>query len=303
LTPERTRLLLAVMIGVMAIAASVVLAVILTRSRGPQAVAQASPQPPPPTAATTSIAPVEAPTTELILAPSPTPADSPAEAVPTVPASPTAVPTEPDAEAPSATLTPTVTDPQNLPPLAGPQELAGAGSSSTAPVNLAQGLYRLYIETDGDFGAVGPVVDEGDCGEIPFFTNASGPFEGGATYRSTGCLVHFEVSETSGGWSITVEPAAEGGLLAVPAAFSGDAPSASGLVDLPEGDYHLTLVTESTYSMVVPIVASGDCLERPVFLLTEPGTHQTTYRSTGCLIVFQIDNVSAAWELAIVPEG
>jgi hypothetical protein len=89
----------------------------------------------------------------------------------------------------------------------------------------------------------------------------------------------------------------------VPLTLSGDAPSASGLVDLPQGDYHLTLVTESTYGMVVPVVADGECLERPVFLLTEPGTHQATYRSTGCQIVFQVDSVTAAWELAIAPEA
>ena len=178
----------------------------------------------------------------------------------------------------------------------------GSGPGVTPQVDLSPGIYRVFVRAEDSFDSVRPVVDEGQCGQYPFFTSMPGPFEGSATYRSTGCRVHFEITGTGGDWSITVEPAAQSGLLTVPVTFSGDKPATTDRVDLPEGEYRLYLTTSSQYSMVVPIIAEGLCLERPVFLETTPGQFETTYKSTGCQIVFQISSVTAGWEFSILPK-
>ena len=86
---------------------------------------------------------------------------------------------------------------------------------------------------------------------------------------------------------------------------AGDGPATSPVVDLPQGQYPIVLRTESPYSLVIPIVVSGPCLERPIFVQSEPGTFETSYDSRGCQIVFQVSKVTADWEFAVLsgPEG
>jgi hypothetical protein len=251
----------------------------------------------------------------------PTPTSSPGEATPIVAASPSPsmlspIPPRPGAtaaeeaaplpEQPTALATggPTATPTLTMTPLPPGVVLAhsGDGPGATPTVELPEGVYRVFFQTDAPFDALEPVVEEGPCDENPFFDETSGPFEGSATYRSIGCRVHFQVSGIDGSWTLTVETADGSGLLTPPASFSGDGPATTDLIDLPVGDYLLVFTTDSPYSMVVAIVTDGLCREWPVFLLTEPGRFETPYNSTGCRVVFQVGSVTAGWELSILPE-
>lgn len=178
---------------------------------------------------------------------------------------------------------------------------SGSGPGRTPTVSLEVGVYRVFVRSAGDFGQVGPVVEQGTCSTYPFFTAVSGPFEGSVTYRSTGCRVYFQMADAAGGWSIIVETATQNDLLIPPLTFNGDQPAATGLVDLQAGDYRMTFETESPFGLVVPVVAYGLCLERPIFIVTEAGRYEETYTSTGCQIVFQVSQVTAHWELSITP--
>lgn len=214
--------------------------------------------------------------------------------------------TEVAADQPTATFTATVkpaatSEPTSLPPglvLA----YTGSASGQTPAVDLPEGMYRVFIRADSAFGALRAVVEDGVCSEHPLFADVSGPLAGSAVYRSTGCRVRFEMEDTSGGWEITVETAAQDAPLTPPLTTSGDGPAATGVIDLPVGEYLLVFTTNSPYSMVVAIVVEGLCLERPVFLLTGPGTFETVYSSQGCQVIFEVGSVQSGWELSISPE-
>jgi hypothetical protein len=174
----------------------------------------------------------------------------------------------------------------------------GADSHSEA-LDLPAGVYRIRVQSAEGFAALVPVVEDGMCATYPLFLNGAAAFDGSATYTSTGCRVRFEMRNASGEWALTVETAAQGGRLAVPQTLSGDQPAASPLMNLPAGEYNLVIITKSPYTQVIPVVVAGTCLERPVFLLNEPGQYKATYFSTGCEIIFQIDAVTADWEFNI----
>ncbi len=211
---------------------------------------------------------------------------------------------------PTATLIPSATpagptatfipeeEPTELPPAVVAQQ-SSQTSGVTDPVDLPPGLYRVFFQTDAAASVVTPVVLEGDCGAYTLF-ETEGPFAGSATYRSTGCRVQFAISG-GGSWQLVVETATRAGALSPPAGFSGDGPTATDRVQLPEGEYRLILETESPFSMVTPIVVRGPCLERPVILASAPGRYQAIYRSLGCEIVFEISSVTAYWELIVEP--
>jgi hypothetical protein len=148
---------------------------------------------------------------------------------------------------------------------------------------------------------VTPVVEQGACGSFPLFDGSDGPFDGSVTYPSNGCRVHFQVDSAAGGWSLTVDTASSAGTLSAPLTLEGDQPMASGLVNLPEGQYALALSTRSPALLVTPVVAEGECLERPVFLIDAPGDYQATYQSSGCKIIFQIEAATDHWTLTIKP--
>lgn len=190
---------------------------------------------------------------------------------------------------------------QQLQPLQGGLSETGSGPGQTPPVDLPQDVYRVLVRSDQPLGSLAPVVEEGVCGEYPIFANLPGPFEGSATYRSTGCRIHFVVTGTTGDWALAVEPVSQDGPLTAPVTLSGDAPATTGLIDMPQGEYPIVIETESPYTQVIPVVVDGPCLERPIFLLSEPGTFETTYESRGCQIIFQVSSVTASWELAIQP--
>lgn len=179
--------------------------------------------------------------------------------------------------------------------------LQGEGPAVTAPVDLPPGLYRFTFQTDGSFDTVGPVVEEGQCGDYPFFIDEPAPFEGSATYRSLDCRVHFEVTNPTGQWAIAVEAVTTDQAVTVPTTFSGDRPTTTGPVYLPRGRYLLAISTDSPYSMITPIIIDGLCMERSVLVLTEPGHLETPYYSDGCQIVFQIGNVTDHWEFSVAP--
>jgi hypothetical protein len=143
---------------------------------------------------------------------------------------------------------------------------------------------------------VTPVVLEGECSTYTLLeTDAA--FEGSATYRSTGCRVQFEVASAAD-WTLSVETATRAGIVTLPATFSGTGSTTTDLVDLPEGELVLTFHVSSPYSLVTPIIVTGDCLERPIFALSEAGDFEAAYLSYGCEIIFEI-NASADWELTI----
>ncbi len=174
-----------------------------------------------------------------------------------------------------------------------------SGSGSTPEFDLPPGMYRVFFATDSPSSVVTPVVLDGDCSTYPLFIESKA-VEGSATYRSTGCRVRFDVNEVDGEWTIIVESVTKEGVSTVPVNLSGDGPTTSSLIDLPAGDYHLDLQTDSPYSMVIPIVVDGPCLERPVILAENPGHFEATYRSMGCQIVFQISSVTDTWNLTII---
>jgi hypothetical protein len=174
----------------------------------------------------------------------------------------------------------------------------GSGAGSTPVFDLPPGMYRIFFATGSPNSIVIPVVLEGDCSTYPLFVE-SNPVEGSTIYRSTGCQVRFDVKEVEGDWTIRVDTVTKDGLSTVPVDLSGDGPSTSNLIDLPAGDYHLDLESDSPYSMVIPMVVDGPCLEQPVILAENPGHFEATYRSMGCQIVFQISSVTDTWNLAI----
>jgi hypothetical protein len=178
-------------------------------------------------------------------------------------------------------------------------EEIGEGPGVTSSIDLPPGVYRFLFQTESSFGTIHPVVEEGTCADFPLFINEPAPFEGSATYRSLGCRVHFEVSDATGDWAITVEAITESELLKVPATFSGDKPTTIGPVDVPQGEYVFAMKTNSPYSMVTPIIVDGLCMERSVFVLAEPGEFETNYYSAGCQIIFQVSNVTENWEFMI----
>jgi hypothetical protein len=176
-------------------------------------------------------------------------------------------------------------------------EEAQPAAGSTNPFDLPVGVYRVFFMSDAA-AAVTPVVLEGECSTYALI-ESDGPFEGSATYRSTGCRVQFEVVSEAD-WRLSVETATRAGILTLPASFSGAGPTTTDLVDLPEGEHVLTFHVSSPFSLVTPIVVAGDCLERPIFALSEAGDYTETYLSYGCEIIFEI-NASADWELTIEP--
>jgi hypothetical protein len=228
-------------------------------------------------------------------------------ALPTAPASAepnsASAATDSQEDAPETTHSETVepdATPEEVAPLSGGLTHTGVGSGRTPLAELPPDVYRVFLTSEGAIDVFKPIVEEGSCSQHLLFAGLTGPFQGSATYRSTGCLVRFELGGDSGSWTVVVEPASEGGVLSVPVTLNGDSPRTSGLVDLPEGDYRLEFVTESPYSLVIPIVVNGPCLERPIFVLSGPGTFETTYESRGCEIVFQVSKVTAEWKLAVL---
>jgi hypothetical protein len=285
--------------AVLLLAAIVALAVVAIRlgaTRGTTATAPTMPPTPTQSPGEATPAAAESPSPSMLSPIPPRPGATAAGDAAPLPEQPTALPTG----LPTATPTPTLT----MTPLPPGVVLAhsGDGPGATPTVELPEGVYRVFFQTDAPFDALEPVVEEGPCDENPFFDETSGPFEGSATYRSIGCRVHFQVSGIDGSWTLTVETADGSGLLTPPASFSGDGPATTDLIDLPVGDYLLVFTTDSPYSMVVAIVTDGLCREWPVFLLTEPGRFETPYNSTGCRVVFQVGSVTAGWELSILPE-
>jgi hypothetical protein len=237
---------------------------------------------------------------------SPTPTATPTQA--TIPAVPTDSPPEATPSAPeSGSLTPTATpSPTTTPaleatplPPAVVLTASGQGDGVTPEVDLPPGVYRVVFQTVAAGGTITPEVIEGVCSATPLFSGTTAPEEG-TTYRSTGCRVRFGVAGAGGEWTLTVETATRGGLLTPPAAFSGDGPMTTGLIDLPAGNYRIAFSTDSPYSMVTPIVVSGPCLERPILMLTGPGQFEATYSSGGCQVVFQVSSVTAHWELNVM---
>lgn len=241
--------------------------------------------------------------------------DSPAPALPGVSTVPSATigPTQTHQITPATPLgesspTPTLTPPpidDSTPTLQPPAILlsfSGDGPGQTSPVELPPGVYRVILKTQAGFDALTPIVVSGECSAYTLFQDEPGPFEGSATYRSIGCRVAFELTGIGGPWTLTVETATQGDLLAPPLTLSGSKPATSDLIDLPAGEYRVVLDTRSQYTMLVVIVVGGDCLERPIILATEPGRYQTGYSSAGCLIVLQIGSVTDFWEISLTPD-
>jgi hypothetical protein len=301
---KREHVLLAVVFVVVAALVLAVLLIVEGRGNGAAPVATgASPTPPGipthlPGAPTPFVVSSPGPLPSATHTPAPTPSGSGGYTL--QPA------TEITADQPTAPFTPTVEpaatpEPPSLPPgvvLA----YAGSASGQTPAVDLPEGMYRVFIRADSAFGALRAVVEDGVCSEHPLFADVSGPLAGSAVYRSTGCRVRFEMEDTSGGWEITVETAAQDAPLTLPLTTSGDGPAATGVIDLPVGEYLLVFTTDNPYSMVVAIVVEGLCLERPVFLLTGPGTFEAVYSSQGCRVIFEVGSVQSGWELSISPK-
>lgn len=199
------------------------------------------------------------------------------------------------------TSTPTASPVASFEPTAQPPAVVAAetqqGPGSSAEYELSSGVYRVLFRSD-TASTVRVSVLEGVCNEVVLF-ETSGPFDGSATYRSTGCRVRFDVSGSPNMWTLVVETASHTGMVTLPAALQGEGPEAAPLIAFPEGVYRIIFTTTSQYSMVVPIVVRGPCLERPIFLLTQPGQYEETYTSYGCEIVFEISSVTGAWELRI----
>jgi hypothetical protein len=214
---------------------------------------------------------------------------------PTLTATASAIPTE------RPPTQPLPTDANEVSPTPQPPDVvieeAQPAAGSTDPFDLPVGVYRVFFMSDAA-AAVTPVVLEGECSTYTLI-ESDGPFEGSATYRSTGCRVQFEVISEAD-WTLSVETATRAGIVTLPATFSGTGPTTTDLVDLPEGEHVLTFHVSSPFSLVTPIVVTGDCLERPIFALSEAGDYTETYLSYGCEVIFEI-NASADWELTIEP--
>jgi hypothetical protein len=216
-------------------------------------------------------------------------------ATPEIPATrtPTFEPPPPTVLTLAATYAPT-----DLPPATLMAETQ-TGPGATRTFDLPPGLYRVVFRADAAFDRVTPVVEDGDCGSEPLLDGAPGPLEASAVYRSTGCRVHFEVDGAVGGWSLRVETAASSQSMAVPLSVQGSLPLATGEVDLPAGRYNVAVESQSPALVLTPLIVDGLCLERPILVLTAPGSYQAIYTSTGCRVVFQISAVTGPWRLVI----
>lgn len=249
-----------------------------------------------PTGVAASATPIPSTVTLTPTVLTPTPTDAPTETLSgSSPITTATVETFASTQTPSPTAT--ASEPTPLPP-AVVLDASGSGQGSTPEVDLPPGVYRVFFDTDVSGARVAPVALEGHCSASQLFPGTTSPEES-ATYRSTGCRVRFDVEGISAGWTLRVETVTMGGMLTPPVAFSGDGPTTTGLIDLPEGDYLVAFGTNSPYSMVTPIIVGGPCLERPILILTESGQFEATYQSTGCQVVFQVSSVTAGWELTI----
>jgi len=177
-----------------------------------------------------------------------------------------------------------------------------AGSNLSEPFDLPGGLYRVTLRTDGGFSVMQPIVEDGACSEFPLFGTWSGPFEGSASYRSTGCRVRFEVIGIQVMWSVEVALEVTVTSPIFPITFSGSGPATSDIIDLQEGEYNIHFTTSSP-ALVTPIIRDGLCLERPVILATQPGIYDGAYVSTGCKLLFQISDAVTEWILVIELKG
>ena len=177
-----------------------------------------------------------------------------------------------------------------------------AGSQLSEPFDLPSGLYRVTLRTDGGFTVMQPIVEDGACSEFPLFGTWSGPFEGSASYRSTGCQVRFEVVGIQDTWSVEVALEVTVTSPIFPITISGGGPATSDIIDLHEGEYNIHFTTGSP-ALVTPIIRDGLCLERPVIVATQPGSYDAAYISTGCKLLFQISDAAAEWILVIELKG
>jgi hypothetical protein len=160
----------------------------------------------------------------------------------------------------------------------------------------------VTFRAEDGFELVLPIVEEGDCGSEPLFYGEPGPFEGSATYRSSDCRLHFEITGAGGGWSLDVDSIPASAAQSPPLTLEGDAPLTSGVIDLPEGRYTVAVESQSEVLLVTPLVLDGECLERPILVLTAPGSYKTTYESAGCRVVFQIGAATGPWTLVVTAQ-
>ena len=168
----------------------------------------------------------------------------------------------------------------------------------TQVFDLPEGVYRVVYSTDAQSSTVTPIVKEGECSDYAVF-DLIAPFEGSATYRSTGCKIQFEITGGSGAWHLAVERFEQEAAKTPPVTFSGEGPETTDIVNLPAGEYIVSLETNSEYSAVTSIVQEGPCNEWPIIQATGPGTYQTDYTSDDCRVIFQISSVTSDWTLHI----
>lgn len=173
-----------------------------------------------------------------------------------------------------------------------------AAPGLTQLFGLPAGVYRIVYSTNAQSSTVTPVVKEGECSDYAVFDLIT-PFDGSATYRSLGCKIQFEIMGASGTWHLKVERFAQEAAKMPPVAFSGKGPAATDLVNLPAGEYVVSLETNSEYSAVTSIVQDGPCREWPIIQATGPGTYQADYTSEDCQVIFEIGSVTSDWTLHI----